>query len=764
MTTFCFCQRLYVLSKLFNLSADKGKTILHNQDEDQQYGVKEAEPLLVRQHGEKLSATGKSSHKNSKKEPHTVKRFNEENSGKNQASSEYVLHLEKDSKTTEVALNQKHMETNKLNKDISNKFKKGTDVLEVFRVEKDLLVKFLRNLDVGRKNFHKASQNKARLTKSGSFPLTASSQMRKVSSSTFKHKENEIWAFPKGEKLLAGTQAPKMSASSFVKDISYEKPMHLVSDLGADSAMEQKPSISSRSSQGLTHKGWNQLVLHQFKVIKQKIKHALVEFKKSAYQTSVEAIHHTDSPEDSIPNNEKEVSQSLDDGMIQEYRNNKSSNETEASDYDSNKHEVPLMRRTSSLNESLDRYTQLFEKSFRKEVKWQSSKSKSLKLSNENKFSRSNLSLPNLEFLGFILHEALSDTNDTVETENQVHRKSVSLHLKTDKSPDQFKEAEIAEIVEGSDTIVNPSPLSDKVEEKIDEGVTYDQREDIYEPAVGDGSFPQEKEEISMTTYLSKEVMASVETSCEDNTSSHAEAATEIIGDCFGQIIPGGELNTQDSTFDELEADLPNGGSVYSLPDSLSNTNASVAVEGTNKSDDNHFLLFKSDADNGSNFKYVKDILEFSGFMGNENIQMPYTVDQPIKPSLFMDLDASLSNEIKSSEEEIINPYDHQLIFNLVNEVLLEIYERSPTYFPRPFSFNHRLHPMPKGNYLLNQVWTSVNSYLSLRPELDQTLDDVVGRDLAKRSGWMNLQHEEECVALELEEMIIDDLLDEIIF
>jgi hypothetical protein len=28
----------------------------------------------------------------------------------------------------------------------------------------------------------------------------------------------------------------------------------------------------------------------------------------------------------------------------------------------------------------------------------------------------------------------------------------------------------------------------------------------------------------------------------------------------------------------------------------------------------------------------------------------------------------------------------------------------------------------------------------------------------------MNLQQEEECVALELEEMIIDDLLDEIIF
>lgn len=223
-------------------------------------------------------------------------------------------------------------------------------------------------------------------------------------------------------------------------------------------------------------------------------------------------------------------------------------------------------------------------------------------------------------------------------------------------------------------------------------------------------------------------------------------------------------MNTRASTLDELETDLPNRGSVYSLPDSSSYTNASVTAKDTNKSPDNHLLLFKSDAENNSNFNYVKDVLEFSGFMGNEQIQMRYTVDQPLKPSLFMALEASLSHENESSREEIINPYDHQLLFNLVNEVLFEIYEKSPTYFPRPFSFNHHLHPMPKGHYLLNEVWASINSYLSLRPELDQTLDDVVGRDLAKRSGWMNLQQEEECVALELEEMIIQDLLDEVIF
>ncbi|CAJ1955730.1 unnamed protein product [Sphenostylis stenocarpa] len=731
----------------------KRKTILYNQLEDQQDGVTEAEPLLVRQHSEKLRAAGKSSPKNSQKETRTGKKFNNENSKgsgtmdcsrKNQTSSDYALHLEKYGKTTEASLGRKTMETNKHNRDISRKFEKHTDVFELLRVEKDLLLKFLRDIDFSEKNLHQPSHNKARLTKCGSFPLASTSQMRNISSSSLKHKQNEI--YPKGEKLFAGTQESDMSVSSFVKDISYEKPVTLVSDLGVDSPMKQKAIISSRSSHGSNHKGWNQLVVNQFKAIKQKIKLALVEFRKSGYQTSGQAIRHRASPEYSVISNEEEISQTSEDGAVQQYKRSKSSNAAKASDYNSNKHEARLMRRTSSLNESMDRYTQLFEKSFSKEAKWKSSKSKSLKLTNEDrihksahvpKFSRSNLSMPNLETLGFILQEALFDTNDvwnTVETYNRVHRKSVSLPLKMDKSLDHFKEAEIVEIVEESDKDVNPNLLSDKILEKIDEEVTCDQKEEMHEPAVEDGSFSQEKEDMSnMTAYLSKEVMTTLETSFKDNISSHAE---------------GTEVNTLVSALDELETDLSDKGSVW--PDSSSNRNAGV--------------ITAEDAHYPSNFKYVKNVLEISGFLGNEHSQMRYTIDQPLKPSLFKDLDTSLRHEIGPSEEETINPYDHQLLFNLVNEVMLEIYGRSPTYFPRPFSFNPRLHPMPKGHYLLNEVWTSVNSYLTLRPELDQTLDDVVGRDLAKGRGWMILQEEEECVALELEEMIIDDLLDELIF
>lgn len=653
----------------------KRNTISHDQQQDV-VAEAEAEPLLVSQHEEKLNAT---------------------------TSGECALHQKKDG-----SLNLKPKEANKLSRDISVKIKNNSDVLEIISVEKNLLLKLLQDIDNGGNKSRRASRNKANLTKSGSFPLTASSSNSSSSSSgsTLRNKQNEIWAFPKGEKLRVGTQAPKMFGSNSVKD---KKPKPSVTDSG----VEQKPNISLKSSEGLNHKGWNQLVIHQFKVIKQKIKHALVEIKKSGHHhTSVEDIHNKASTEYSNDNNEKEISEILDDDVIRAYRKSKSLSESKVSDFDSNKHETRLMRRTSSLHESLDKYTQLFERSLSKEAKWRSSKSKSLRLISEDKiqknghapvFSRSNLSMPNIEFLGFILHEAILDTVETDNNDGQ--KKLVSLSSEIDKSLDQVKEAEIAEEVQGSGR----------------DGE--------------DESFPQEKVGTSM-----EDITLSLESIYQNNTTFHAE---------------GRERSTLDSTLDELD----------SLPDSLSNTNASVKAKDANKSLDNHIQLFISDIENDSNFKYVKDVLEFSGFMGND--QMRYTVEQPLKPTLFKALEASLNHEKESSGEEIINIYDHhQLLFNLVNEVIFETHENSPCYFPRPLFFSHQLHPMPKGQYLLKEVWSGVSSYLSLRPELFQTLDDVVSHDLAKRSGWMNteLQQEEEIVALELEEMIIDDLLDEIVF
>lgn len=204
-------------------------------------------------------------------------------------------------------------------------------------------------------------------------------------------------------------------------------------------------------------------------------------------------------------------------------------------------------------------------------------------------------------------------------------------------------------------------------------------------------------------------------------------------------------------------------GNRYCFAEIIAGTETNIRAKGTNKSGDINSLLSESDIEDDLNFKYVIDVIELWGFMDENECIKACHADQPLKSSLFKELEACLHKETECSEEETSKNYDHQLLFNLVNEVLHEIHERSSTYFPMPFSFNPGLRPVPKGQHLLKQVWSGVDSFLRLKPELDQTLDDVVSRDLAL-CGWMNLQWEEECVALQLEDMIVEDLLNQVIF
>ncbi|KAI9115187.1 hypothetical protein K1719_013506 [Acacia pycnantha] len=666
-----FPHKRHYLGRHARYHKKRGTLSNHSDSEDRQFENVDVKPLPVRQRSKKVRAASKIFTGKGKTGLHV------ENRSKEESSKDGILSLQNRPQDFESS-DEFAVETSKLDRDVFSKFKEHADVVEVFRAEKDNLLKFLRDLDVGAKSFR---NKKTRLTKSGSFPIAASSPMQNFKSrSTIKHKQTEIWAFPNGEKSLAGAPASKMLA----KDGAYMKEVPLAGDYGMDSAMKQ-------TGWNHKHKGWNQLVIHRFKVIKQRIMHALMEFTKNGYHTSSEAFHRRVSYENRLG---KEVSQSLEDGVTE----NISSNEIKASDYDSNKHEIPLMRRTSSLNESMDRYTQLFERSFAKDVKWHSSMSNSLKVTNADnnhtsghapKLSKRNLSLPNIESIGFILHEAICDAHDagsiparpsldkkkTEETDILVQRKSVSL---LEKPLDDIIETEVMEEDESSGRDVTPNPLSHSTAEN--------------------GSSYRENAEIEMTLDHGKDMMDILEASCEDISTNNTR---------------GRERNIEGSSVNDMEADL-------------------LKIESRNS------LQAKG-----------------TSFMENDHTQMWHTVNQPLKPSLF--------KETECSEKEIDKPIDHQLLFDIVNESLLEVFEGSSTYFPRPFSFNLRLHPIPKGHRLLKEVWTRVNSHLSLTPELDQTLNDVVRRDL-ESNGWMNLQSEEECVALELEDMIVDDLLDEIIF
>ncbi|KAG0450778.1 hypothetical protein HPP92_026579 [Vanilla planifolia] len=104
-----------------------------------------------------------------------------------------------------------------------------------------------------------------------------------------------------------------------------------------------------------------------------------------------------------------------------------------------------------------------------------------------------------------------------------------------------------------------------------------------------------------------------------------------------------------------------------------------------------------------------------------------------------------------------------QVLYDLLNEVLLEINENSCAPNPWLLRFHSKIRSMPGGVYLLKDSWSEINWHLNSPQGLDVTLDDLIAYNFAKNHGWMNLYRDAECVGLQLELLILDGLVDEIV-
>ncbi|KAH0460742.1 hypothetical protein IEQ34_008317 [Dendrobium chrysotoxum] len=108
-------------------------------------------------------------------------------------------------------------------------------------------------------------------------------------------------------------------------------------------------------------------------------------------------------------------------------------------------------------------------------------------------------------------------------------------------------------------------------------------------------------------------------------------------------------------------------------------------------------------------------------------------------------------------------PFEEQLIYDLINEVLFEIYEYSTVSSSWLSRFHSKIRSMPTGSYLLEEVWAEIRWHLSSPQGLDAMVDKILARNFTKTDDWMNLYRDAECFGLLLEQLILDDLLDEVI-
>ncbi|PIN07602.1 hypothetical protein CDL12_19838 [Handroanthus impetiginosus] len=423
----------------------------------------------------------------------------------------------------------------------------------------------------------------------------------------------------------------------------------------------------------------SKVALKHFKNLRDKIKHVIRDRKKEKNRIIMDAVHHK------IPYGQS----------VQETKDDKFG-----------KSSLQRFKRTSSYNESFDRYKRLLEITANREEKDHSSERLRFKTGDTTSSVSKNpalgrmFSLPDLRSYSCIHIDDSCSTSVLKTPEGLTEEKRLSQEklLEVGEVYEDFGDSKTAESGSSHDLNVENEQISDPQTLKSDD--------------------VSEDEEISQEPEVS--------------VPEDSKLARSLI-------------SSTDDDFSFLQHDL--------------------ASENTINIDTREIQAkqFHIDTKNKTEFNYVKDVLELSGFSRDEILGEWHSAERPLNPLVFEEVEGCLVSQPECSGNEEGGSCDHLLLFDLINEVLLDIYEKSFCYWPMPLTNRSHMHQMPRGHHVLETVWAEISRFLSFRPETDQGIDDAVKQDLGKNDGWMNLQLDGECVGLEVEDLIFDDLLEEII-
>lgn len=544
--------------------------------------------------------------------------------------------------------------------------KEFMDALDLICANKELLLKILHDpRSPLARYFHQqqALSAKTGLTKSESFPLRGS------------------WGrqSPKPRKLEHNHKCCGSRAKDEAKSENHTQAQMIAS------------VPSPASAQLVKNQSENQVVLKRFKDLKQKIKHVIEDSKKEErHRISMDAVLHK------IPHGQKLSDQELVeiDNQLKEptlSREGKTSARSGHESVSNKRKQVHHMRRTSSLNESMDRYSQLYENNFNEEAKQQTSDTLKVRTKEAGsvipavpKHLARILSMPDLESYVYL---------------NQ----------------------------ESSHTFSSEAPSRSSVDNNVGLGSSFFER-------------------------MSPDNVESTKSTVQENLEEASEVSS-LASSSLANILDG--LDNLDEQ-EEQESSMATA--------QMSESERGIETAETPERDLTYDMrLLQVDANDKAEFSYVRDVLELSGFTGNAFLGTWHSEDQPVDPLVYEAVEGCMFLDPDSSGKEH-GKCDHLLMFDLINEVLMEVYGRSYSYYPTPLSSLSHIRPMPVGHHVLNEVWELISYYLSLRPELDKSMNYVLNADLAKRDGWMDLQFDTECVALELEDLVFDDILEELVF
>ncbi|KAL6528704.1 hypothetical protein OROMI_029349 [Orobanche minor] len=455
------------------------------------------------------------------------------------------------------------------------------------------------------------------------------------------------------------------------------------------------------------------VVLKRFKNLREKIKHVIRDRKKEKNRIVMDAVHHK------IP-----------------YGHSYNNKEDKFSNYTSRK----LFKRTSSFDETYDRYNQLFNFSLNKEAEDHTFDPARFRTADNNVCSpfqsrpavfKRILSLPDLRSYSSIQIDYSSNASSLQMTDSVGTRghKPFDIGLESNK----VQPHAVSESASQENLFDVGSTFDDSVDSKTwetasshdlnIEAVPSSDRPQLDQDRIPEDESDYREDEIGRVSVSEDSIRPTEDgPSSTHHDSTNWNSASENI-----------------AVIDTLESQA-----IKKLYDDLSRFRVGTKTE--------------------AEFNYVKDVLDLSGFTKDELLGKWHTAEHPVDPSVFDEVEEGcLVSQPECSGNDEGGTCDHLLLFDLINEVLLDIHERSFYYWPVPLTVRSCIHQMPKGYRVLEEVWVEISWLLGWRTEIDQSIDDGVGRDLGRHDRWMDLQADAEFVGIEVEDLIFDDLLDEIV-
>lgn len=480
---------------------------------------------------------------------------------------------------------------------------------------------------------------------------------------------------------------------------------------------------SSGTSQLLNISGANQVAKSRFKHLKQNIKHAIKESRKERHRIAMDAVLHK------IPHR-KGFSKDIFDHFMKPSRIR-----DVFSEFSTSKRRIKHERRASSFNESMDKYTQLYESSINREAKEHISKR--IQEGREEGMALPRRSAP--KSLGRILSSPELRT---------YFSEGYSDAFSSDMPPTVV------------DSTLSISSLTEQKLLDLSEALDYRSRDTLGKTESEENMI---RDNVSQSDQDSKSVMIPITNLEEPSHSPLLSLSFEGPTAIPAEMSKSQDLELKQSQGFPNELNFLAG--AHELKDTPKVSEGMVEFEKAEalKDLDTDLLKIQVNINDKDKFTYVRDVLELSGFSGNETLGTWHADDQPLDPLLYEAIRGCIFCDPHCSGDQEVTYCNHPLLFDLINEVLMELYERSYSYCPRILSSLCHVRPMPVGHRVLKEVWANISWYLNYESGFDKPLDYVASRDLARSDGWMNLQFENECLGLELEELIFDDLLEELI-